>query len=245
VDYVPEEVAAAFDGIYDIAGLSESAGESENIEGCGHNVVSSGSEPQANREPSVRPAGPDIWVELGEAVVQETSKRRSDFEDSPLFVDWDDSGFWVAIGDSVIEEIDANISDSRDSIDTAEFSRLAVEVLTGYAEEYGGDEGWAFLDTLVSEFALEQWSGIEEGEEVSADGVTWEEYKQEYFEPAWDDHRETPVELNKPEPAKVADETRDAWVRIKAEYYPVKYKALGRQFYREVLSDKQRLAYDI
>jgi hypothetical protein len=80
---------------------------------------------------------------------------------------------------------------------------------------------------------------------MTSDGVTWEEYKQEYFDPAWDDYRKTPVELNKPEPAKVADETRDAWGRIKAEYYPVKYKALGRQFYREVLSDKQRLAYDI
>jgi hypothetical protein len=64
------------------------------------------------------------------------------------------------MGDSVIEEIDANISDSRHSINTAEFSLLAVEVFTEYAEEYGGDEDWAFLAPRVSEFALEQLSGI-------------------------------------------------------------------------------------
>jgi hypothetical protein len=40
-DYVSEEVAAAFDDIYD------TAGESENIEGFGYRVVSGGSEPQA------------------------------------------------------------------------------------------------------------------------------------------------------------------------------------------------------
>jgi hypothetical protein len=134
VDYVPEEVAAAFDEIYDIAG------ESEDGEDGGYRVVSGG-DPQADSEPWVRPLRPDFWVDLGEAVAREAVRQQRDFEDSPLFVDLNDPTFWVALGDAVIEEI-AGVSDSRDSVETAEvgtaeISRLAVEVFTLYAEEFG------------------------------------------------------------------------------------------------------------
>ncbi|MDR3313925.1 MAG: hypothetical protein LBS96_05655 [Oscillospiraceae bacterium] len=219
VDYSSAAVKDAFADLYNIA------------ESVRKHTENSGN---ASRQ---HVSGPRIWVNLGAAVVGYIEKQQSASVGSELYAEWSEPGFWIEAGDAVIVSIDEQLNDTGEAFDVGAWSEFIGGIVVEYAEEEDSATDWSALNDVVAECMDEQWVGLEDGD--------WVEYTEEYFDASWEEYRENPTEETYAEAAKKIDPMHDAWGRIKAAYYPVQYKATGKLFYRETLSEKQRLLYDI
>lgn len=238
VDYYPEDVVAAFEELH---GMTESDGSSP-----GYTEVVRNPENIGILNPThIRPTpGPDAWAGLGDIIVEQITDQYDDYDefiDSGLYWVLSDPAIWIETGDFIISSIALEIDESDVLLDTEFWGTLIIEAVNSVAEEVGIEEDFYFLDDVITEYLDEQWGDMDAAEFV--------EYTVEYFDDSWNDYRENPVQENIPESssdaASIPNHQTDEYGRILAEFYPIKYKAAGRLFYRETLNEKQKIVYDI
>ena len=231
VDYDPLEIQAAFDVLYDTPALAEVVRNTENAK----YLIT----------PLRRPAealGPDAWVGLGDIITQEIVEQYSDPGDTLDHAFYDalgDPAVWVGMGDVIVGGAAAGLAEHDEPIAPVFRTDYVVDVISSIAQEAGITEDFGFLEDTITKYIDGQWGGFDAAEFI--------EYTDIYFDTAWDDYRANPVPANIPAvaDAQTPNEQFDKYGRIKAEFFPIQYKALGRLFYRELLSEKQQLAYDI
>lgn len=233
IDYNPEDIVRAYDEMYDITETNTT----------GYTEVIKNEEYAATPQTRMLP-GPDAWVELGEIITSDFTAEYDDYgklTESKLYDIISEPSTWVELGDIVVSYTASQLEENDVPFNQSQWSELIIDVLDSTGEESGIDQDFGFLEDEIAEYIDEQWGNLDE------EGFI--EYLDEYYDDSWDDYREDPVQKNIPktysEAVDITDSHTDKYGRIFAEFFPIKYKSTGKLFYRELLNEKQQIAYDI
>lgn len=231
VDYEPQELRAAFDALYDSPAAAQVTRNEENI----------GLVNQIQQKPVVKASpGPDVWVGLGDLITEEIIEQHSDPGDAldqALYEALGDPALWVGMGDVIIGGAAAELEERDNPLAPVFNIYYILDTVQSAAQDAGVNTDFGYLEDTITVYVDEQWGNL--------DAEAFAEYSDVYFDTAWDDYRADPMPENIPAAAMVPNAQLDRYGRIKAEYFPIHYKVMGRLFYRELLSEKQQLAYDI
>ncbi|GEM_PF-2496401 len=262
IDYSSGDIEDAFSGFYGVAeGASEiSSTNAVYNDGKGDIIVgkpvSSGTGGQkkpvytgktvkTNKKDAFRE--PDAWRDMGSVVIYYIYLQ-SDPGDNELPLEWSDPGDrdlirkWSDPGDG---DIISNWSDPgdrelyREWVDPAFWSDIGDTYLER-ADEFDYDAWIQFIRDEIRRYAQEVWG---DRYDLSGIGDVIQEYAEEYVE-EWSD----PGDGSDSGEVDIYNDPGDTAIPsniIKAEDFAINYKAMGRQFYREKLSKKQQLAYDV
>ena len=211
--------------------------------GGGANSVKKSNKKDAFKEP-------DAWKDMGSVVIYYIYQQ-SDPGDNELPLEWSDPGDrdlirkWSDPGDA---DIALKWSDPGDRelykewADPEFWSDIGDSYLK-HTDDFNYDASVQFIKDEIARNAEEVWG---DRYDLSGMGDVIEEYVEEYVE-EWSDAGDGDI-YNDPGDGDVYNDPGDMAPPdniIKAKDFPINYKVMGRQFYREKLSKKQQLAYDV
>lgn len=255
IDYISADIAKAFTEFYDAARDDNQSGvtvvNNNNAVYDGGNSPIVITQPQAASDsdrpkPQIYTGGIDVrhiaplkpepedlsdpvaWVDFGEKVMDYIAGQYVSTGDDEEFYErldnWSDPENWEEMGVGLLEMMGER-SDGGD-FDYELWDQVVVETITGFVEIGFGDiVDISDIDEMLTEVVEEEWGQFDDTQPMAADNT---------------------IPSAQPGESGYTIEPGDyGYEPPKADTFEINYKAAGRQFYREALSRKQQLVYDI